>query len=120
MTPGIFLLIVLAGAVLWLWLDGARARELATGLARQVCQRYGFQFLDGTAALEGVSLRWTRQGVRLRRVFRFDYSEAGVGRHSGHLTLVGIELEEFSLGLPGDRAGNHDVSAEGDDSRRLP
>ena len=92
----------LGAAVAWFWLDSARAREIATALGRRVCERYGLQFLDGTAALARLGLRWTTQGVRVRRVFRFDYSEAGVGRHTGHVVLVGIELEEVSLGLPGD------------------
>jgi hypothetical protein len=55
--------------------------------------------------------------VRLRRVFRFDYSEAGVGRHTGHVVLVGIDLEEASLGLPGDAAAG---SAEGDGGTSPP
>ena len=101
MSDAIIWLGLLATGI-WFWLDSARAREIATALAAGVCRRHGFQFLDGTAALAGLGLRWTRQGVRLRRVFSFDYSEAGVGRHTGHLVLLGMALEEFSLGLPGD------------------
>lgn len=106
----------------WFWLDSARAREIATALAASVCRRHGFQFLDGTAALAALGLRWTRQGVRLRRVFSFDYSEAGVGRHTGHLVLLGMELEEFSLGLPGDgnAAVNPGPGGGDDESHRLP
>ena len=33
-------------------------------------------------------------------MYRFDFSEEGVGRRTGHITLVGISLEEFTLGLP--------------------
>ena len=95
------LLMLLAGIV-WLWLDSARAREMATALASEYCRRSGLQFLDGTAALARTRLRWTKDGLRLRRLFRFDYSEAGVGRHTGHLILIGMSLEEFSLGLPGN------------------
>jgi len=92
------LFLAMAAACVWFWLDSARAREMATELARGQCRRYGLQFLDGTAALERIGVRWTTGGVRVRRTFRFDFSEAGIGRHSGRLILVGIELESFNLG----------------------
>jgi hypothetical protein len=95
-------LILLLVAVAWFWLDSARAREIATGVARGLCSSRGLQFLDGTASLTRVGIRGTRGGIRLRRVFRFDYSEAGIGRHSGHIAMVGMDLEDASLGLPGD------------------
>ncbi len=93
---GILLLLVL----LWFWLDSARARELATGICDQACAERGLQFLDETVALRKLSLRWTGQGLRIRRLYRFDFSEEGVGRRGGHITMLGVDLEEFSLGLP--------------------
>ena len=90
------LVLALVGA---LWLDTSRAREQATGLASRRCSEYGFQFLDGTAALTAVGLRWTRRGVRVRRSYRFDYTETGMGRHTGQLVLVGQVLEAFSFGI---------------------
>lgn len=104
MTTGLLIFLGLVTAAVWYWLDSARAREIATALGSQLCRRHGLQFLDGTAALDSLGVRWTPGGVRLRRVFRFDYSEAGVGRHTGHVVLVGIDLEEVSLGLPGGTA----------------
>ena len=92
--------ILLILLVFWFWLDSARAREIATGVCVAACEERRLQFLDQTVALRRLSLRWTTRGVRLRRVYRFDFSEEGEGRRSGHITLVGIELEEFSLGLP--------------------
>ncbi len=94
--------ILIIGLVIWFWLDSARAREIATGAREAACRHRDLQFLDQTVALRRIGLRWTRRGLRLRRLFRFDYSEQGVGRHTGHITLVGIDLEEFSLGLPGE------------------
>lgn len=91
------LLIVLLA---WFWLDSARAREIATGICRAGCEQRGVQFLDQTVALRRMGLRWTRQGLRLRRLFQFDYSEEGMERRDGHVILVGIQLESFSLGLP--------------------
>jgi hypothetical protein len=97
--PNLFaiLALVLLG---WFWLDSLRARELATGISRAACQRRDLQFLDQTVALVRIGLRRTAGGLRLRRVYRFDFSEEGVGRRSGYLILIGIELVELSLGLP--------------------
>jgi hypothetical protein len=92
--------ILLICAIIWFWLDSARAREIAIGICQHGCEARGLQFLDQTVAQARLGLRWTNTGIRFRRVFRFDFSEEGVGRHSGHVTLVGIQLEEFSLGLP--------------------
>jgi len=91
------LALVLVG---WFWLDSLRARELAIGISRAACQKRDLQFLDQTVALVRLGLRRTANGLRLRRVYRFEFSEEGVGRRSGHLILVGLDLVELSLGLP--------------------
>ena len=84
----------------WFWLDSLRARELATGICRAACQQRGLQFLDQTVALRHLGVRRTHDGLRLRRVYRFDYSEEGVGRQDGYLVILGLNLESISLGLP--------------------
>lgn len=95
------LLAILALLLLgWFWLDSLRARELATGVCRAACEQRGLQFLDQTVALRRLGIRRTAAGLRLRRVYRFDFSEEGVGRQNGYLVLIGIDLDELSLGLP--------------------
>jgi hypothetical protein len=95
------LLAILALLLLgWFWLDSLRAREIAVGICRAACEQRGLQFLDQTAALGRLGLRRTGEGLRLRRVYRFEFSEEGVGRRSGYLVLIGMDLEELSLGLP--------------------
>jgi hypothetical protein len=84
----------------WFWLDSLRARELATGICRAACDERDFQFLDQAVALQRIGVTRTPNGLRLRRVFRFDFSEEGVGRRSGYVVLRGIDLEALSLGLP--------------------
>jgi hypothetical protein len=84
----------------WFWLDSLRAREIAIGICRAACDQRDLQLLDQAVALQRIGVRRTPQGLRLRRVFRFDFSEEGVGRHTGYLVLRGIELEDFNLGLP--------------------
>lgn len=84
----------------WLWLDGARAREMAVGLAQRACEERGVQLLDQAVALRRLGLRWRAQGLRIRRVYRFEFSEEGVGRRTGYLVLLGLDLVDLSLGLP--------------------
>jgi hypothetical protein len=98
MTESLFaiLLVLVLGLV---WLDTLRAREMATGLARRACDREGVQFLDQAVALRRLGIRWTREGLRLRRLYRFEFSEEGTGRRSGDLVLLGLRLECLKLDL---------------------
>jgi len=96
-TLPIIICILLLG---WFWLDSLRTREIALGICRAACERSGVQFLDQTIFLRRLGVRWPAQGLRFRRVYRFDYSEEGVGRRTGYLVMLGVDLEEISLGLP--------------------
>ena len=51
-------------------------------------------------ALRGLGLTWRSEGVRLRRVYRFDFSEEGMERRQGYIVMRGLNLEELSFGLP--------------------
>ena len=84
----------------WFWLDSLRAREIAIGICQAACAQRELQFLDQAVALRRLRLTWRAEGVRLRRFYRFDFSEEGTGRRSGYLTLRGLHLEELSFGLP--------------------
>lgn len=95
-----FLPILVLALLGWLWLDGARAREFAITLARRYCENRDMQFLDDTVALVRMGVRWTREGLRIRRMFRFDFSLEGVGRRTGHVLLIGTRLEAIDDGLP--------------------
>jgi hypothetical protein len=93
------LLLLLLG---WFWLDSLRAREIALGICRAACAARNLQLLDQTVALRRLGLSWRAEGIRLRRAYRFDFSEEGVGRLSGYVVLRGIDLDELSFGLPGE------------------
>ena len=97
---GNLLLLLVMGSVLLFWLTGARAREFATGLAQRYCRQRGMQFLDGTVSLARVGIRWTNAGLRVRRMFRFDFSLEGVGRRTGYILMLGTDLEAVDDGLP--------------------
>jgi hypothetical protein len=61
----------------WYWLDSLRARELALGICRAACEERELQFLGQTVALRRLRVRWTTEGLRLRRTYRFEFSEEG-------------------------------------------
>lgn len=83
----------------WFWLDSLRAREIATEIGRAACTKRDLQFLDQTVALHRLRLQRNESGLRWRRIYRFDFSEEGIGRRSGYLVLSGLDLETISLDL---------------------
>ncbi|MCB1722090.1 MAG: DUF3301 domain-containing protein [Gammaproteobacteria bacterium] len=99
-------------ALAWIWLAGARARELATSLARVHCERRGLQFLDETVSLARMGLRWTRQGLRVRRMFRFEFSLEGVGRQTAYILLLGMHLEFIDDGLIREQDAEDDIGQQ--------
>jgi len=101
MTTALVLLSLLFVITLF-WLDSARARELATGLARAMCDRRQLQLLDDTVVLKRIGVRWGREGLRFRRMFSFDFSLGDGGRRNAYLILVGSRVEQYALDLPGE------------------
>lgn len=97
MVSTLFALLALLAVVL-IWLDGARARELAVAIADELCKRRGYQLLDDTVALSRFRLSQSSQGIRIRRMFRFDYSAEGVGRRGGVVIMRGTAVERVDLG----------------------
>jgi hypothetical protein len=118
MATTLFLLVLVLVLGL-LWLDSARAREFANTLAQRYCENRGMQFLDQTVALARVGIRWTSQGLRVRRMFRFDFSLEGSGRHTGHILMLGTQLETIDDGLEPE-PDNADVAAPVDDPKVIP
>lgn len=100
----LLLLVMLAA----LWLDGARARELATAVVDELCRRRGLQLLDGTVGLARLGLTRTDHGLRFKRLFRFDYSVEGVGRQQGHILLHGtVVMHADLIDKPGEASEPH-------------
>lgn len=96
LSEGLLSLIIVA-AIIWFWLDSARAREIATAIGIELCRRQGLQFLEGTATLDRLGLNRTPGGIQLCRRFNFEYSEEGTERHTGSITMIGKEMHHFEL-----------------------
>ena len=93
----IFLLLLIVVLVL-LWQASQRSRDTAIATARQTCQQQGLQFLDGTAALEGIKPYFTSaDGPGLQRTYTFDYSEDGIERRTGCIILRNTRVSAVLL-----------------------
>ena len=74
------------------------ARTRAIGLGRQACERDHLQFLDETVLCTRTRPARDADGrVRLRRMYRFEFSDDGMHRRAGRLVLLGDELETLEL-----------------------
>lgn len=86
------------------WLSITRARESAVAAARRVCRDCGVQFLDQTVALQQSRLvRAATGSLAWRRLYQFEFSEEGVERCPGQVTVVGGRAMEVVL--DGGRVG---------------
>lgn len=80
-------------AVVWFWLASFQSREAAMRAARTACEAEDLLLLDDTVALSSLRLARDDDGnIRLRRVYRFEYSDTGDNRRAGSVTLLGTEL----------------------------
>jgi hypothetical protein len=95
---GEVLLVAGATGAGWFWYDSMRSRERAIALGREACEREGLQFLDETVLCTRTRPARDADGrVRLRRVYRFEFSDDGVNRRAGQLVLLGPHLESLEL-----------------------
>jgi hypothetical protein len=94
--PAAFL--IAAALIVWIWSDSLKARERAVLEGRRACERNGLQFLDET--VECISLRAARNEhgqMALRRIYRFEFSDDGMNRRAGRITMLGAEQESVYL-----------------------
>ncbi len=93
-----FILLAMLAALGWFWIDSLHALEVARNAGRHICQNSNLQFLDDTVARISIRLARDKLGRRrLRRTYRFEFSETGNSRREGHLILVGSLLESVTL-----------------------
>ena len=89
------LVVALGGWLLW---DGMKARETANDVLRAACRSRGLLFLDDTVALTSIRLARDEEGhAKLRRTYRFDYSDSGDNRLRGTVALLGTTIVEIRL-----------------------
>jgi len=97
MTAEILFLIACAGLGAF-WFDSMRAREADLDSARRSTEDAGCQLLDATVSLASVRPVREQGGMlRLRRTYRFEFSDDGMRRLQGCVTLSGSRPERVEL-----------------------
>ncbi len=82
----------------WLWYDSMRARERAVAAGRGACEREGLQLLDDTVECTSVRPARDAEGrARLRRIYRFEFSDTGDNRRAGRIVMLGAEVESLTM-----------------------
>ena len=99
--PGLeLILIVVLGALAWLWLDSLRARESAIRAARAACAADGLMLLDDTVAISAVKRVRDENGrLKLQRAYEFEYSDTGNNRLKGSVVLIGHRVVILNVGV---------------------
>jgi hypothetical protein len=96
--PAEILAVLLFLLALWLVWDTLRAREHANSAMRDACEARGYLFLDDTVSLHAVRpVRDDDGRVRLRRDYRFQYSDTGHNRRDGAISIVGDSIAALEL-----------------------
>jgi len=96
-SPSDFILIIALVAALVYLVDGMRAREIATAVARDYCKQADLQFLDGTVSLRSIRLNRDIGRMRIERRFEFHYTDSSHERRRGLVVLVGRKVIHFVL-----------------------
>jgi hypothetical protein len=92
--------IVLLAAIVWLWFDSVKARDIAIEAARRACAADGVQFLDDTVAIASLQPARDDDGrLVLRRAYAFEYSVSGDDRRPGSIVLLGQQVMFVNVGL---------------------
>ena len=86
--------------LVWLWFDSTRSHELAVQITSRLCLKHDVQLLDETVALRRLGVSWPREGLRLKRTYRFDYTIEGTERRTGSLVLLGSRLATYQIDSP--------------------
>lgn len=90
---------LLLAALLWLWMDSLKAREACLRESRAACAAEGLLLLDDTVAVDSIRPARDDEGrLRLKRVYRFEYSDTGNNRRTGAVTLLGDRVVTFYFG----------------------
>lgn len=94
----VWLALIVLGAVYLGWRDSMRARERAVAVCRALCARHNVQFLDETVALARMGFRRDpSRGLRLHRVYEFEFSAEGHSRTHGSIALTGDRVDFVTL-----------------------
>lgn len=83
------LILLAAGAAVGLWMWATQARESVDRVSRRICEELALQRLDDAVTLRRLRLVRTPEGLRMERLFSFEFSVSGADRCRGEVCLQG-------------------------------
>jgi len=77
-------------SIVWYWLDGMRAKEIASLAGARICKKHEVYFLDESVAKTRMRIRRNAVGhVVFYREYRFEFTSDGAYRYHGKICLLG-------------------------------
>lgn len=98
----VILFLVLLSLFLY-WLDSIRAKEIASGYARNLCIKSQVELLDETVSIKKLRLRRNSSGrMVFYREYQFEFTSTGEYRYKGRVALsgkhlLGTEMEPYQI-----------------------
>jgi hypothetical protein len=97
MTTADLFWLLLAALVTGYWLNAMRITEMARAIGRKACIEAGVLFLDDSVIMNKMRLRRNGGQLRLWREYRFEFTSDGSRRYSGHINMLGKQLQDVQL-----------------------
>lgn len=94
--------LLLLAALIWIWLDSLKAREIAVAEARTACEAEGLLLLDDTVAIQRLGFGRDDGALCVRRIYGFEYSDSGNDRWAGSVVMLGARVLVVNLARPGN------------------
>ncbi|MCW9012881.1 MAG: DUF3301 domain-containing protein [Gammaproteobacteria bacterium] len=93
-----FFIILFIAAVIWYWLDGMKAKEIARQTGKDACKEASVEFLDDTVAVSKVRLKRNTMGqMSLYREYQFEFTSDGEFRYHGEITMLGKRILNVNM-----------------------
>lgn len=84
-------------AVVWLWFDGTRSRELTIRYCQSFCAQNQVQWLDQSIHQKKIFPTRKNGRIQLRRFYAFEFSIDGTDRYNGVAIECQNKIEYLSL-----------------------
>jgi hypothetical protein len=91
------IIILMMLGIAWFIMDSARAREMALAIASETCKHRGYQLLEESVQLKSIRLRKSPEGLRIYRLFQFEFSDNSVSRRYGSVGIIGRTIDHVIL-----------------------
>ena len=104
MTLETLLFLIVATLAFWIWSAGGVRAEAALAAARSLCARAGVQLLDGSVVFVGLRPVRSHRGINWRWRDRYEYSNDGINRASGTISVIGRHVDQATLPVPAETA----------------